>query len=108
MKVELSIIKDDNVTQYWQLAGGSEIDFSDLQFSTDSPIINTAFDLFHGMIVRYLQSYENGYGQAFQKMINEYNLLLRAHSNFFIPWPDKEIHRFNNTFTEPPIIDAVN
>jgi hypothetical protein len=62
MKIEVSILRDDNLTEYWQVAGASEIDFADLQFKTDSPIINTAFDLFHGMIVRYLQSYENGYG----------------------------------------------
>lgn len=108
MKMELSVIQDDNVTQYWQVAGSSEIDFADLQFQTDSQIINTAFDLFHGMIVRYLRSYENGYGQAFQKTLNEFNLLLRARSNFYIPWPDREIHRFNNTFTQPPVIDAQN
>ena len=62
MKIEVSVNRDDNLTEYWQVAGASEIDFADLQFKTDSPIINTAFDLFHGMIVRYLQSYENGYG----------------------------------------------
>ena len=39
-------------------------------------------------------------------MLSEYNLLLRAHSNFFVPWPDRRLHRFNTTFTQPPIIDA--
>ena len=65
MKIEVSIINDKNSSQYWQVAGASEIDFTDLQFQTDSPIINTASELFHGMIVKFLQSYENGYGQAF-------------------------------------------
>lgn len=62
LKVELAVVRDSNNTEYWQVTGASEIDFVDLQLGTDSKVINTAFDLFHGMIVRYLRNYDNGYG----------------------------------------------
>jgi len=32
MKIEVSIMNDKNSSQYWQVAGASEIDFTDLQF----------------------------------------------------------------------------
>lgn len=41
-------------------------------------------------------------------MLSEFNLLLRARSNFFVPWPDRKLHRFNTTFTLPPVIDTTS
>ena len=64
------------------------------------------FDLFHSFLVKYLHTYENGYGQFFDKLIDEYNLLLRARSNFFQNWPDKNRHHFNMTFAQPPELNA--
>lgn len=84
----------------------SHIDFEDLKLETNSKVLNNVFEMLHVFLVRYLKSYENGYGSLINTFLSEFNLLLRAHSNFYIPWPDQMHHRFNTTFTTVPEIDA--
>lgn len=84
------------------------MDFSDLVVQTNSPVLNNVLNMFHGIVIKFLRSYENGYGQYFNTILEEYNLLLRTHSYFHEDWPDPMHHRFNTTMVHPPIINAQN
>ena len=97
-RMSINIVQDENNTSYWQIGGASDLDFDDLRFKTDSSVINSAFSLFHGRVVKNLKNKEGGFSKQFKEAIGEYNLLLRGHSSFFLPWPDKKVHMFNTTF----------
>lgn len=61
--------------------------------------------MFHPIILKFLRSQENGYGQFFNTMLSDYNKLLRTNPNFQVPWPDVS-HSFNTTLVGVPDIDA--
>ena len=106
VSIDLGIIRDANNTAYWQIQGTSSIDFDDLHMSTDSIVLNTALEIVHGILVIYLKTQENGYGAFVNQLVSEYNLLLRARSTFFVPYPDTKHHRLNATVSVAPEFDA--
>ncbi len=63
-------------------------------------------EMFHGMMVKFLRSHENGYGAFFNTMLNDYNKVLRSKKDFYIAWPEKSHHRFNTTMVTIPEINA--
>jgi hypothetical protein len=60
--VELGIQRDETSSPYWQAVGASSIDFHDIHFKTNSDVLNNVLEMFHAPLVKYLRSYENGYG----------------------------------------------
>lgn len=84
----------------------NSIDFKDLRVKTDSLVFNTALEVFHQVLLMYLKAEEHGYGSAFKKVLDQLNLLIRAHSHILIPLPHEKHHQFNATISYEPEIDA--
>lgn len=59
------------------MVGASAIDFQDLHIKTNSEVLNNVIEMFHGIIVKFLRTYENGYGQFFHTVLADYNKMLR-------------------------------
>jgi hypothetical protein len=107
MSFEVGIIADhQNNTAFWQVQGASNIDFENLRLHTDSAAANSALQVFHQFLMMYLKAEENGYQDWVEKVITEYNLLLRTRSSFLVPWPDVKHHHLNATITYAPKLDA--
>lgn len=77
LHLELGIQKDQKNNSIWQVVGASNIDFDDIHLNTNSHVLNNVLEMFHGHLVKYLRSYENGYGQFFNQMLSEYNKFMR-------------------------------
>lgn len=77
-----------------------------MHLKTNSEVLNSMIEMFHGVMVKFLRSYENGYGAFFQTMLNDYNKVLRSKKDFYIAWPEKSHHRFNTTMVTIPEINA--
>lgn len=106
VRFELGIENDANNKPHWRVVGASQIDFDDLHVRTNSEVLNNVLEMFHGIIVKFLRSYENGYGSLFNTVLNDYNNMLRAQSEFYIAWPDPSHHKFNTTMVGAPEINA--
>ena len=107
IKVEIGVIKDlHNNTAYWQIHGATVMAIDKMRIHTDNPTFNAAFDLFHSFIMMFLKAEENGLKSWVDKIITEYNLLLRTHASFLVPWPDRKHHHLNATIVSAPKLDA--
>lgn len=107
MKIDLGVVRDNttNNTAYWQINAASLIDFKDLRVSTDSVVFNTALEIFHQVLLIYLKAEENGYGSAFKKAIDQFNIILRTRSSVMIPSIFGSHHLWNATVSYPPELD---
>ena len=106
MMLDLGIAKDEHNNAYWSVVGASAIDFHDLHIRTNSEVLNNVIEMFHGFVVKFLRSYENGYGQFFHTVLAHYNKMLRSNPDFHISWPDRTRHKFNTTMIGAPEINA--
>ena len=80
VRFELGVQRDQNNEAHWQVVGASQIDFHDLHLRTNSEVLNNVLEMFHPIIVKFLKSYENGYGSLFNTILTDYNKVLRSKS----------------------------
>jgi len=63
-------------------------------------------EMMHKFVMMFLESEEHGLQAWVDKVIAEFNLLLRTRASFMLPWPEKQAYVLNSTVVAAPVLDA--
>ena len=102
----LGVVQDKNNTAFWQVRGGAEMSIAKLRIHTDNPAFTGMIDILHKFVMMFIASEEHGLQNWVEKIIADYNLLLRTRASFLLPWPEQKAYHLNATIVAPPQFDA--